>query len=116
VAVASLICQLAHRHPISELVGPLDWRWPLQLLLGCVAGALLMLLPALLLWSIGCVSWRWNDAAGLFPSIGPVAGVPLTEELIFRGFMFQRLIDGLGVLFAQLVCGAYFVLIHAPAP
>jgi hypothetical protein len=43
------------------------------------------------------------------------AAVAVTEEVLFRGFIFQRLIDGLGVWWAQLLVSALFLLTHIDA-
>lgn len=117
VLAASLICQALRRRPIAELLGALDWRWPQQALLGVGAGALLMAAPALLLAAGGAVTWRLNAnwAEAIAPALGVLAAAAVTEELLFRGFLFQRLIDGAGVLIAQLLIAALFVLIHSDA-
>jgi membrane protease YdiL (CAAX protease family) len=117
ILAASLICQALRRKPLSDLFGPLDWRWPQQLLLGAAGGALLMALPALLLAALGAVSWQvnanWSTTLG--PTLGVLAAAAAAEELLFRGFLFQRLIDGLGAWPAQLLIAALFVLTHSDA-
>lgn len=117
VAAASGICQLLRRKPMSELVGRLDWNWPRQFVLGGALGAALMLVPALFLWAIGQVTWQWNGMtmAALWSVIVLYVAVAVAEELIFRGFVFQRLIDGIGEWPAQLIMAAYFVLVHSTA-
>jgi membrane protease YdiL (CAAX protease family) len=117
VIVASLICQGLRRQPIGELTGAFDLRWPLQLGLGVLIGAALMLIPALILWALGAVAWRANhDALAALPTaLALFAAVAVTEEVLFRGFLFQRLIDGLGVWPAQLLVAALFVLTHSAA-
>lgn len=116
VLAASLICQALRRKPLSDLLGRLDWRWPLHALLGALLGALLMALPALVLGLTGAVSWRVNE--GWLAAIGPVLALlaaAATEELLFRGFLFQRFIDGLGAWPAQLIIAALFLLTHSDA-
>lgn len=113
VAVASCICQLLRRRPLSELFGRLDIRWLRQLLLGALGGAVLMLVPALVLAGFGWVAWEWNGAGALPSAVALFAGAALAEELIFRGFIFQRLIDGLGQWPAQLILAGYFLLTHS---
>ena len=54
VLAASGICQALRREPLSRLVGPLDGRWPRELVLGGLGGVLLMAMPALLL---GLAGW-----------------------------------------------------------
>lgn len=117
VAGASGVCQLLRRKPMSELIGALNWQWPRQLLLGCLLGVFLMLVPALFLRAFGWVTWQWNDAglASFSSAIVLYIGVAVAEELVFRGFVFQRLIDGLGEWPAQLIVAAYFVLTHSAA-
>ena len=44
------------------------------------------------------------------------AGVAVAEELLFRGFVFQRLISGLGMWPAQLITAAFFLLSHVNNP
>ncbi len=117
VAAASGICQLLRRRPMSELLGRLDWNWPRQFVLGGALGAALMVVPALFLWAIGQVTWRWNGMtlAALGSVIVLYVAVAVAEELIFRGFVFQRLLDGIGEWPAQLIMAAYFVLVHSTA-
>lgn len=117
VAAASGICQLLRRRPMSELVGRLDWSWPRQFVLGGLLGIALMLVPALFLWAVGQVTWQWNGMtlAACWSALVLFAGVAVAEELVFRGFVFQRLIDGIGEWPAQLIMGAYFVLVHSTA-
>jgi membrane protease YdiL (CAAX protease family) len=115
VLVASLVCQGLRRRPIGELTGRLDRRWPRELFMGFLAGAILMLLPALALAALGILTWTVNAAslATLPGAFAVLAGAVIAEELVFRGFVFQRLIDGLGPWPAQLILAAYFVLTHA---
>jgi membrane protease YdiL (CAAX protease family) len=44
------------------------------------------------------------------------AGVAAAEELLFRAFVFQRLISGLGQWPAQLIIAAFFLLTHLNNP
>jgi membrane protease YdiL (CAAX protease family) len=117
VATASCICQLLRRRPISELSGQLDLRWTKQLLLGSLIGALLMLVPAAFLSAFGYVIWHWNGFgfANIIFALALWVGVSVVEELLFRGFIFQRMIAGLGEWPAQLVAAGFFVLIHSDA-
>ncbi|OYT91953.1 MAG: hypothetical protein CFE43_11110 [Burkholderiales bacterium PBB3] len=115
VLAASVICQMLRRKPLRELLGAGGRVWPLQWLQGAGLGALLMLLPALVLWASGLVRFTWTATSleAWAPALLVCAGVAVSEELMFRGFAFQRLIDGLGVWPAQLLIAAYFVLTHS---
>lgn len=117
VLAASLLCQALRRRPIAELLGAFNWTWPTHLLLGLAGGALLMAVPALLLAAAGQVSWRinpeWSSALGA--TLLALAAAAAAEELLFRGFLFQRLIDGIGAWPAQVIIAALFTLTHSDA-
>jgi membrane protease YdiL (CAAX protease family) len=117
VLIASLICQALRRRPIGELIGKLNWRWPRDVLAGGLLGAVLMAAPALLLVVIGAVSF--SPGSNGFAPLGQGAllfvGVAAVEELTFRGFVFQRLLDGVGVWPAQIIVAFFFVLTHSSA-
>lgn len=115
VILASLICQWLRKKPLSEMIGKPDRKWPLELAIGCAGGGLLMLLPAATLWALGYVEWQIQiaDFSLLLPVILTFIAVALAEEFLFRGFMFQRLLDGIGLWPAQAGMAAYFVLTHS---
>jgi len=117
VIVASLVCQFLRRRPVSEMFGAVDLRWPRDLLVGAALGAMLMFVPAALLHVSGYVAFQVNAPAlpALWPVIGVLAAAAIAEEVLFRGFLFQRFIDGLGVWPAQLVIAALFTLTHSDA-
>ncbi len=118
IVIASFICQLLRRKPMDELFGKFNMRWLKELGLGGLIGSALMLVPALILWIFGWVDWQWNPAGfSTFLSVILLfAGVAVAEELLFRGFIFQRLIAGLGQLPAQLLMAGYFLLTHLNNP
>lgn len=114
---ASVLCQALRRRPMTELFGAFDWRWPAQLALGGAIGAAVMAIPALILTALGVVTWRMtpDGYAPLGPAFTLFVAVALVEELMYRGFVFQRFIDGLGAWPAQIIVGAFFVLTHSDA-
>jgi membrane protease YdiL (CAAX protease family) len=117
VLLVSLLCQRLRGKQQAQLLGALNRQWLRQLAAGVLLGAVLMALPALLLTLTGQLSWQWHGLGqtALLAALLLFVGVAVTEELTFRGFMFQRLIDGIGSWPAQLVMSAYFVLNHASA-
>lgn len=118
LVLSTLAIQALRRKPPLEVTGALNGRWLAHLLIGGVFGAALMLLPALFLTLGGWVGWQavfpgWSVVA---PALLLMAGVALAEELLFRGVLFQRLIDGVGVWPAQGMIAALFVLTHMGNP
>jgi len=118
IILASITCQLLRRRPMAELTGKFNVRWLKELFIGGLIGSALMLVPALILGIFGWVRWQWNPegVSILLPSLFLFAGVAVAEELLFRGFVFQRLIAGLGQCPAQLIIAAYFLLTHLNNP
>lgn len=118
VLAASWVCQRMRKRPISELIGSLDKKWLKEFSYGSVFGAVLMLMPALFLTVCGLVVWQWNPDAKttLLSGLALCISVAFAEELLFRGFMFQRLLDGIGQWPAQVVLAAWFLLTHLNNP
>jgi uncharacterized protein len=117
VFVASALCQLLRRRPFAELSGRFDGRWLWQCIAGIAFGAALMLVPAMLLHAAGFVRWDHGQmgVAAFGDALLSCAAVAVAEELLFRGFVFQRVIDGLGLWPAQWLMAGYFLLNHAGA-
>lgn len=118
IALASLICQLLRREPAANLLGKFDVRWSKELWSGGLIGIALMLIPAFVLGIFGWVHWQWNSegVSTLLSSLLLHAGVAAGEELLFRGFVFQRLLSGLGQWSAQLIVAVFFLLTHLNNP
>jgi len=118
ILLASLISQLARRKPLAELFGTLNVGWLKELCVGGLIGSVMMLVPALILEIFGWIRWQWNPVAlpTLSSSLLLFAGVAAAEELLFRGFVFQRLISGLGQWPAQLIIAAFFLLTYLNNP
>jgi len=114
VVVATLACLAFRReHPRTVFGTVARWRTgvPVGLAWGCVIWAVV----ALVLWLCGSVEWHWSGqgAAALPQGLIDCLAVACAEELLFRGFPFQRLIDGIGKWPAQGVMACYFVLVHS---
>lgn len=118
ITITSISCQLLRRKPLAELTGKFNVCWRKEFFIGGLIGSALMLVPALILGIFGWIRWQWNPegASILLPSLLLFAGVAFAEELLFRGFVFQRLISGLGHWAAQLIIAAYFLLTHLNNP
>lgn len=117
VIIASLICQALRRRPLAELTGSTDFSWLKQFIIGAGLGATLMLAPATLLWATGQAHFSLNPGGAnlLLTPLALFAAVAVTEEVLFRGFIFQRSLDGLGEWPAQVLIAALFLLTHVDA-
>lgn len=118
ISVVTIICQLLRRRPITEISGQFNFTWLKDLLIGLVLGALLMLLPVLLLSIFGYLRWQINPftVATLWSGFSVLFVAALTEELLFRGFIFQRFIQAFGTWIAQFVLAGLFLLTHMDNP
>lgn len=114
VIATSWICQLIRRKPMSELVGGFNLSAIRNCLTGLVAGALLMVLPAMFLMMCGYMDWQQGsgDVLSILNTTAMFILVAVAEEFLFRGFVFQRLRNSTGVWIAQIIIAAYFLLTH----
>lgn len=116
--IAAVVFQRLRRQPIAEMFGAFNLAWLRQVLIGGAIGSALMLLPALMLFLGGWVSWQnipfnWSVmVSGLLAC----AFVAIAEEVVFRGVLLQRLTAGMGIVAAQLIVAAYFWLTHSGNP
>ena len=118
VIAATWICQLLRKRPLTEILGRLNLAWAKNLFSGVLIGALLMILPALILYLGGWVKWESQpiNMKLLLTATAVFVSVAVAEEFLFRGFVFQRLISSIGVWAAQLIMAGYFLLIHINNP
>ncbi|HRG79736.1 MAG TPA: type II CAAX endopeptidase family protein [Cyclobacteriaceae bacterium] len=118
ILAVSILCQALRRNPLNELTGKINPSWFRELFIGLAIGAVLMILPALLLTLFGTIHWQVNEVSLTAVSSGIIVmmGVVLAEELLFRGFIFHRLIESFGQWPAQLLLAGMFLLTHLNNP
>jgi uncharacterized protein len=118
ISVASIICQLLRRKPISDLTGNVNLIWLKELFIGLFIGSMLMILPVLLLTIFGYIHWKANifSYSTMLSGFTILMLAAIAEELLFRGFIFQRLIQAFGKWPAQLVIATLFLLTHINNP
>ena len=117
ITVVSIVCQAIIRQPLDELFGTFNINWIRSLSKGLLIGAALMLVPALILLLAG-VRWIANplDLSAILPITVLFIAYAVSEELLFRGFIFQRLITALGEWPAQLIISGLFMVAHLDNP
>ncbi|HJV90544.1 MAG TPA: type II CAAX endopeptidase family protein [Holophagaceae bacterium] len=111
---ASWICLRAERESLASIGFVPDRRWARELGFGVAGGAGIMLLTALLTMGLGGFHWIRGTA-----TLGVAAWgfllyvlVAFNEETLFRGYLFQRLIRGLGEWPTQLLMAGLFAFAH----
>ena len=111
---AAWICLAIEKKPLSSIGYHLDGRWAKELVWGVLGGAGIMMLTALAAMAAGGFHWT-HGTAGL-GAVGAGALlfilVGIFEETLFRGYLFQRFVDGLGPTGGLLAGGALFAFAH----
>ncbi|MDR3669761.1 MAG: type II CAAX endopeptidase family protein [Holophaga sp.] len=101
--------------PLASVGLRLDRRWARQFLLGALAGAglmALMALPGLLGGSFRLARNPQASGSALLTGAWLYLSVAFSEELLFRGYLFQRLHQGIGRWPAQLLIALLFAGVH----
>lgn len=109
------VCMRLRRQPLSAIGLRLDMKWLAQVLAGIGLGSALMLAVTALILAAGGVSFSLEPVHGfaaLACGAWLFAWVALLEEILFRGFVFQRLVDGIGAPAALLLMGVLFAIAH----
>lgn len=118
IVVATIICQALRRESFFDLVGRFNNEWLRKLGAGLLLGSVLMIVPALILTLAGSVQWQVNGISVMdfMTNTSIMLSVVIAEELLFRGFIFQRLIGSFGAWPAQFLMGTLFLLTHMGNP
>ena len=110
------------RRPLGSVGVAFHSRWRAELGRGLVVGAVMILLVAGLEAALGLAHFGWRtESPGRILMGGGVLGFLLlvaatNEELVFRGYPFQRLMDAIGPVGAIAVFSALFGLGHLANP
>lgn len=97
-------------------------RWKQELALGLVVGTMMILAVAGMEWALGAARFSWSGAEwkvlGLWGGGGFVvlAFAAANEEIIFRGYPFQRLVESIGATGAIMILSVLFGGIHLGNP
>ncbi len=113
LVLTALFLRLEGR-PLSSIGLRPDLRWGLEFGAGTLAGILLIVLTALVVRGFGGFHWEGSSGgvASLASGASMYLAVAFREELGFRGYAFQRLVDGLGPWLALSLMSLAFAWIH----
>ena len=118
VVAVTWICQLLRRKAFTEVSGSFNIITVQQFFRGLLIGAVLMILPAISLYLGGWVRWEFQapEATTILSATLVFIAVAVAEEFLFRGFLFQRLLESIGIWGTQLILAGYFLLTHINNP
>ena len=119
VLVVTWICLRLEKEPFPSIGLNFTPGFLIETLLGTLFGILLILLSALSIKAFGGFTWIRNPQVNLntlFYALGQFLLVSLFEELLFRGYAFQRAVRGLGKTNALMLFGLFFVVAHWSNP
>jgi membrane protease YdiL (CAAX protease family) len=117
--MATWACTRLRREPLSSVGYRLDRRWLRELALGTLLGIGMALAVVGTIWVIGGVRFELAPARSggtLLTGLYIFLFAALMEENLFRGFIFQRLLDGMGSWPAQIALASLFALLHQGNP
>jgi membrane protease YdiL (CAAX protease family) len=110
---------LLENRPLASIGFRFDSRWARELGLGLLVGGALIGLSALALQALGGFVWEPNPLVNwrsMLAACGFYLLVAVNEEVTYRGYPFQRLIEGLGPWGAQFLFAGFFALVHWSNP
>ncbi len=112
-------CTRLRGEPLSSVGFLLNAQWWREIALGLLVGTGTVFAVVGAIWAIGGVRFALDPArsAGtLLCGLYVFLCVALMEENLFRGFLFQRLVDGVGARAAQIALASLFALGHWGSP
>ncbi len=122
LGVFKFLTSAFEKKPLASVGLALHSAWKREFAVGLVLGAAMMLGIAMAERALGLASFQWaaptsgRGAALLLSSAVLLLMAAATEELTFRGYPFQRLVEWLGPAAAVLVTSAIFGLAHLGNP
>ncbi|MBI4459486.1 MAG: CPBP family intramembrane metalloprotease [Acidobacteria bacterium] len=118
----ALSMRLLERQPFLQVGLAFEPHFRSELLLGLAGGAALVGAITLAAWAMGTVRFQPSEIGAsyavrlLLPATVLLAVSALTEELLFRGYPFQRLVEGANGLIAIAIFSILFGILHAGNP
>ena len=109
------ICTRLRGQSLATVGLRIDASWLRQALWGVAIGSALMLAASAMILAAGGVRFAPDPAGGvvaLAHGAWIFLWVALLEEILFRGFLFQRMVDGAGAWVALLLMAALFTVAH----
>ncbi len=119
ILLATWCCLLLRKESLANVGFRFNLRWFNQILIGSGVGIAMLLATVALIWIVGGVQFELTPERNLHTltyGLYLLLIGSLFEEILHRGFIFQRLIDGLGTWGAQILIGLLFAFGHLGNP
>lgn len=122
LAVFKLLTAVFENKPLASMGLAFRGRWKTELGIGLLLGAGSILAVAALEWVLGFARFFPNPISGKLVLAGGVyycvlfAVAAAGEEITFRGYPFQRLIESVGPAWAVAILSVAFGLMHLENP
>ncbi len=113
------LCLRTEGASLTEVGLRADRRFLMEVALGTLGGSALMLATAAVIRGLGGFHWVRTPGTGpanLASGAWFFLAVACFEELLFRGYAFQRAVRGLGFAAAQIVFALLFAWVHWDNP
>ncbi len=115
IMLVTWCCTRLRRQPLSSVGFVFDRHWAIQSALGAVVGMVAILAITGLIYAAGGLHMTLDPARSL-GALSYAAWVflfvALFEEVLFRGFVFQRFIEGAGAWTAMIALALVFAIAH----
>lgn len=122
LAIFKILTSLFEEKPLSSIGLAFCGRWKTELSIGLSLGVAMILVVAALEWGLGLARFSRNSisaeqvlAAGAYYFL-LFAVAAVNEEIIFRGYPFQRLVESIGPAGAVAILSICFGLVHLENP
>lgn len=119
VLAATVLCLRLERAPWPRPGLKPSLRWGAEFAVGSLGGLLLMLLVAGCIFALHGFHWQRGGGATmqeLMAGAWLYLAVAINEELLFRGYVFQRLFKGTGTWISLTLMGLWFASAHWDNP
>jgi len=119
LAAFKLLTRVFERRPLGSTGLALHSRWGREFAQGLAVGAAMILIAVVPEWAGGLAAFKLSSVPAPGPTLFVVVFLVVAasnEEIVFRGYPFQRLVESLGPVWAVVVTSVLFGVLHLGNP
>lgn len=119
IVIVTWACLLLRQQSLANVGLNINSLWLKHLMVGSALGGMQVAIIVALMVLTGAVQFQWDNSvvlSVLLMGFYTLFFAALLEEILFRGFVFQRLIDGIGFWPAQITLASLFSIGHISNP